>query len=122
LGVQTRQSTDALAIDDALVAAAVKFIRERACQGLTVDEVLRQVPLSRSMLEKRFRRYLQQTPQEAIRSVQIKRVKQLLIETDLSLDAISRLAGFKHVEYMSVVFKRETNQTPGRYRREARVQ
>ncbi len=121
LGVQTRQSTDALAIDDALVAAAVKCIRERACQGLTVDEVLREVPLSRSMLEKRFRRYLQQTPQEAIRSVQIKRVKQLLVETDLSLDAISRLAGFKHVEYMSVVFKRETNQTPGRYRREARV-
>lgn len=120
-GIETRQSTDVLAIDDALVAAAVKCIRERACLGLTVDQVLRQVPLSRSMLEKRFRRYLQQTPQEAIRSVQIKRVKQLLIETDLPLDAISRLAGFKHVEYMSVVFKRETAQTPGRFRRAARV-
>ncbi len=120
-GIETRQSTDVLAIDDSLVAAAVKCIRERACQGLTVDEVLRQVPLSRSMLEKRFRRYLQQTPQEAIRSVQIKRVKQLLLETDLPLEAISHLAGFKHVEYMSVVFKRETAQTPGRFRRESQV-
>ncbi|HVX62919.1 MAG TPA: DNA-binding transcriptional regulator [Pirellulales bacterium] len=120
-GIETRQSSDVLAIDDPLVAAAVKCIRERACRGLTVAEVLRQIPLSRSMLEKRFRRYLQQTPQEAIRSVQIKRVKQLLLETDLPLEAISRLAGFKHVEYMSVVFKRETSQTPGRFRRESQV-
>ncbi|HVW38411.1 MAG TPA: helix-turn-helix transcriptional regulator, partial [Pirellulales bacterium] len=93
----------------------------RACKGLTVEDVLREAPLSRSMLEKRFRRYLQQTPQQAIRAVQIKRVKQLLAETDLKLDSIARLAGFKHVEYMSVVFKRETKQSPGQYRRDVRM-
>jgi len=121
LGIETRQSTDVLAIDDPLVATAVKCIRQRACEGLTVEDVLREAPLSRSVLEKRFRRYLQQTPQQAIRAVQIKRVKQLLAETDLKLDSIARLAGFKHVEYMSVVFKRETKQSPGQYRREVRM-
>lgn len=120
LGVVTRQSTDVLAIDDALVAAAVRHIRQHACQGLTVDDVLQKVPLSRSILERRFRQYLKRSPQEEIRHVQIKRVRQLLAETDLALDQIAELAGYEHSEYMSVVFKRITGETPGQFRRVAR--
>jgi LacI family transcriptional regulator len=118
LGVVTRQSTDVLAIEDTLVAAAVKFIRENACKGVTVDDVLKKVPLSRSVLERRFRKFLSRSPQEEIRLVQIKRVKQLLAESDLALEQIAELAGYRHAEYMSVVFKRETGQTPGQYRKE----
>jgi len=117
LGIVTRQSTDVLAIEDTLVASAVKFIREHACEGVTVDDVLKKVPLSRSVLERRFRKFLSRSPQEEIRLVQIKRVKQLLAESDLALEQIAELAGYRHAEYMSVVFKRETGQTPGQYRR-----
>ena len=121
LGIITRQSTDVLAIDDRQVASAVRFIREHACEGIGVDDVLRHVPLSRSVLERRFRKYLKRSPQIEIRSVQLKRVKQLLAETDLPLERIATLAGFEHPEYMSVVFKRETGQTPGQYRRATQV-
>jgi LacI family transcriptional regulator len=117
LGVRARQSTDILAIEDPQVAAAVRYIREHACQGVTVDEVLRQVPLSRTTLERQFRKFLGRTPQEEIRAVQLKRVKQLLAETDWSLEQIGRLAGYEHPEYMSVMFKREMGLTPGGYRR-----
>src|SRR5207248_623426 len=41
LGVVTRQSSDILAIADKNVSAALSFIREHACQGINVDEVLR---------------------------------------------------------------------------------
>ncbi|MDQ3440870.1 MAG: helix-turn-helix transcriptional regulator, partial [Planctomycetota bacterium] len=114
----TRQSTDVLAIADPDVAAAVRYIRERACGGITVPDVLRRVPLSRSVLERRFRKYLGRSPQAEIRAVRIKRCKQLLVETDLPLDRIARLGGFEHAEYFSVVFKRVAGQTPGAYRRE----
>ncbi len=117
-GVVTRQSTDVLAIADADVAAAVRYIREHACGGITVPDVLRRVPLSRSVLERRFRKYLGRSPQAEIRAVRIKRCKQLLVETDLPLDRIARLGGFEHAEYFSVVFKRMAGQTPGAYRRE----
>ena len=96
LGVVPRQSTDVLAIDDSQVAAAVRIIRQRACDGITVDDVLQQVPMSRSVLERRFRRYLKRSPQEEIRSVQLKRIKQLLAETDLPLEKIATLTGFTH--------------------------
>jgi len=119
LGVVTRQSTDVLRIDDPDVAAAVSFIRERACSGLTMGQVLRHVAVSRSLLERRFRKYLGRSPQAEIRLVRLKRVKQLLAETDLSLAAIAQLAGFTHPEYMSVLFKRLTGQTPCDYRRQA---
>ncbi|MGO9109075.1 MAG: XylR family transcriptional regulator [Thermoguttaceae bacterium] len=114
--VIARQSTDVLRIDDAEVAAAVQYIRENACRGVTMRDVMDHLAVSRSMLERRFRKCLGRSPQEEIREVQLKRVKELLAETDLALDVIARLAGYSHPEYMSVVFKRESGQTPGEYR------
>jgi len=116
IGVVTRQSTDVLAIDDPLVASAVKYIRHHACDGISVVDVLKHVPVSRSILERRFRKYIGRSPQSEIRSVQLKRVKQLLRETDLPLERIAGLSGYDHPEYMSVVFKRELGITPGQYR------
>ena len=52
--------------------------------------------------------------------VRLARVKQLLVETDLSLYLVAERTGFEHVEYLSVVFKRETGRTPSRWREEAR--
>lgn len=120
LGVATRLSTDALMIDDPRVAAAVRFIRENACRGITVRDVLEHVPLSRTALERRFRRDLGRSPQAEIRGVQLRRAKELLIQTDLKMDRIAELTGFEHPEYFSVVFKREVGRTPGRFRRESR--
>ena len=42
-GICTRRSTDVLAIEDPDVAAALRFIREYACDGIQVGEVLREV-------------------------------------------------------------------------------
>ncbi len=116
LGVAARQSTDVMAIDDSEVVAALKLIRERACAGLSVNEILQSVPIARSSLERRFRKSVGRSPQAEIRSVQLKRARQLLCETDLPLAQIASLTGFKHSEYFSVVFKREVGQTPGQYR------
>ncbi|WP_435009498.1 XylR family transcriptional regulator [Tundrisphaera lichenicola] len=119
LGVTSRQSTDVLAIDDPEVAAAVRYIREHACRGAVVEDILEHVPISRSILERRFRKVLDCSPQGMIRRTQLKRVKQLLIDTDLPLLKISELAGFKHHEHMCTVFKREVGESPGVYRRKA---
>lgn len=116
-GVVARQSSDVLAVNDRNVAAALSYIREHACSGLTVDQVLRHAAASRSQLEKKFRKFFGRSPQAEIRRVQVERIKQLLVETEYPLKRIAELAGFEHVEYMSVVFKRITLITPGEYRR-----
>ncbi|ACB75598.1 transcriptional regulator, AraC family [Opitutus terrae PB90-1] len=117
LGVVTRQSTDILAMGDRNVAAAVSYIREHACHGICVEQVLKQAFASRSQLEKKFRRYIGRSPQAEIRRVQVAKIRQLLFETNFPLKKIAELAGFEHVEYMCVVFKRLTGDSPGNYRK-----
>ncbi|MEO6006350.1 MAG: DNA-binding transcriptional regulator [Opitutus sp.] len=120
LGVAARQSTDVLAIDDRQVAGAVRFIREHACEGINVSDLLRQVPLSRRVLEQRFQRSLGRSPHEEILHVRLNRVQRLLAETDLPLYQIAERTGFEHVEYLSVAFKREVGKTPREFRNEAK--
>jgi LacI family transcriptional regulator len=116
-GVVTRRSTDVLAVPDRSVAAAVRYIADHACEGLTVGEVLPHAAVSRAQLEKKFRQHLGRTPQAEIRRVQVARIRQLLADTDLPLKSIAELTGFDYMEYMCVVFRRLTGETPGSYRR-----
>jgi len=121
LGVVARLSTDILAVGDKNVAAALSFIRERACRGVSVDEVVVHAAASRSQLEKKFRRFIGRSPQAEIRRVQLARIKELLAETDLPLKSIASMTGFEHIEYLSVVFKRMTGESPGHYRKHTRA-
>jgi len=118
LRVVTRRSGDGLAIEDQVVREAMSFIRQQATSGCRVDDVLRHVHVSRSVLERRFRQYLKRSPQAEIRAVQLSRVQELLTQTDFTLEHIADLCGFDHPEYLSVAFKRMCGLTPGRYRRQ----
>jgi LacI family transcriptional regulator len=121
LGLAARKSSDALAIADADVSAAVRFIRDHACEGIGVEQVLQVVPLSRRVFESRFAKRVGRTPHQEIVRVQAERAKELLRETDLPLKAIAERVGVRHAEYLSVLFKRATGSPPGAYRREHRL-
>ncbi len=116
LGIETRLSTDSLAIDDQDLIRAARFIREHACSGIKVDDVLREVPLTRRVLEARFKRYFGHSPHEAIQRIKLRRAEELLRETDLPLNVIADRAGFVHTEYFSVVFKKWKGMAPSQFR------
>lgn len=116
LAVVVRRSTDALAIEDPAIAKALKIIHEEACGTLRVDDLTKRVNVSRSLLERRFRKFLRRSPQEEIRNVKISRTRALLIETDKTLAEIAELTGFEHPEYLSVMFKRITGESPRDFR------
>jgi LacI family transcriptional regulator len=46
----------------------MRFIREHACQGIKVADVLRESHCSRSVLERRFRESLGRSPQAELRT------------------------------------------------------
>jgi LacI family transcriptional regulator len=116
LNVMTRRSTDVLAIEDRDLARAVRFIREHACEGITVEDVLADIPLSRSVFERRFVQLFGRTPKAEILRARLDRVKQLLTGTEIPLKEIAVKVGFSHPEYMNVIFKQRTGLTPGQYR------
>lgn len=116
-GIHVRASTDILAIDDAEIAAALRFIRLHANENIGVADILRVVPISRRVFEARFRKILGRTPHEEIQRIRIARVKELLVDTELSINQIAHRTGFEHSEYLAAAFRRETGSSPSEYRR-----
>ena len=119
LGIVQRQSTDITAVSDKTMAEAIRFIRDHACDGINVSDVLSHVHLSRRKLESQFLQATGKTPHDMISTIRTDRVQRLLQQSELSLDEIAKHAGFEHTEYMSVVFKKRFGVSPGRYRRQS---
>jgi len=120
-GVVTRQSTDTLAVDDPDLARAVAFIRSHATDPIQVSDVLREVPVSRRWLERRFHEVLGRGPAAEIRRVRLARAKRLLAETDMPVPDVARRAGFGSREYLAAVFKAELDLSPRQYRNRAQA-
>ena len=120
-GIIARRSTEVLAMEDRQIAAAARFIREHACEGIDVSDVLRAVPMSRSTLDRNFIKTLGRSPKEEILRVRLNRVKQLLAETDFSLRVIAEKVGLDHVEHLSRFFKIRTGETPADFRSQSLV-
>jgi LacI family transcriptional regulator len=116
-GVVPRESTDVLATDDRELAAAIRFIREHACEGLRIKDLVRKISLSRRELERRLRKLLGRSPKEEILRVQIERAKQLLAMADLPTAVIAEKCGFSEAKYFSQVFRTRVGLSPGAYRK-----
>jgi LacI family transcriptional regulator len=121
-GVITRGSTEVLAIEDRKIAVAARFIREHACEGIDVSDVLRTVSMSRSALDRQFSKIMGHSPKDEILRVRLNRAKQLLAETDFSQALIAEKICFEHVEYLSRIFKKRIGITPSDFRARSRVQ
>jgi LacI family transcriptional regulator len=114
--IAVRRSTDILAIADRKVADAVGFVRLHACNGFDGDVMASRLGVSRSTLERWFRRILNHSLTDEIVRVQVNRVAELLLTTNLTLEKIAGRTGFDHVETMSRIFKRRQGLSPGQYR------
>lgn len=117
LRVVPRQSTDIVAVDDDEMAQALRFIRENACNGIDVDDVVAAACISRRALERRFRELFDRTPKTEILRVRLEHAKVLLSTTLLPIEAIARRSGFTAFRHFSEVFQRETGLTPRAYRK-----
>jgi LacI family transcriptional regulator len=116
-GIVVRQSSDALAIADPEVAAAVRYIREHACAGLSVAVLADQIAVSQSVLGRRFKAILQRTPKREILRVQLDQARRLLCESHLPMEVIAQQCGFTTYKYFGDVFVRELGMRPGAYRK-----
>lgn len=111
-----RQSTDSLAVTDTLVRKALIIMREEACEGLNILDLVKRLGVSRRYLERRFTVVLHSSIYQEILRIQMLRAQELLIGTSLTLNSISRRTGFKNASHFCTVFKRWFKKTPGDFR------
>jgi LacI family transcriptional regulator len=115
-GVFTRLSTEFLPNQDPMVADAVRFIRAELRNVTRVNEVVGQVPLCRSLLERRFKQHMHMGIGEFIRKERFLQTRKLLIETDWPVERIADAVGFNEVTRLYEAFKQETGMTPRQFR------
>lgn len=117
IGIVPRPSTDTLAVRDTAIAGVVQTIRDRACQGLSVEELVTVSGLARWKLEKQFKDMVGHSVHDDIVRVRLAEAQRLLRSTDLPLKVIAPRAGFHSVPYLITVFRRRFGVTPARFRR-----
>jgi LacI family transcriptional regulator len=117
----TRLSTDVLAVADPAISTVLRLIREQAHLRIRIDSIAREVGLSRSVLQRRFRALLNRSIHQEILNVRIRYAQELLIKTNLPFATVSERSGFgPHQEYLGAVLKKRLGKTPGEVRAESR--
>lgn len=116
LRVVERQSTDITTAEHPLVVTASRVIRDRACHGISVEQVCELSGCSRSTLDNLFKKHLGRPVAGEVLRVRLNRGMRLLENTNLSVEEVGRECGFNSATYFCRFFKRETGTTPALYR------
>jgi LacI family transcriptional regulator len=112
----TRHSTDIYATNDAYIAASLKYIHQNIDKNLQVNDVVKQVPLSRRALEKRFLDITGYPIYKYIFNLRIEKLSQKLLETDLTVFEIALEMGLSDSKNIARQFKQIKGCTPIEYR------
>ncbi len=116
LMIKARQSSDCVTIDDANLVDVFQYIRDMACYGLTVNDVVEFSNFSHATLGRLFKKWLGRTIEEDIRYVRVEQAKHLLQETQIGIASVAKMTGFSSPEYFCHVFRQFTKMSPTEFR------
>lgn len=121
IGVVERRSTQATAVYDPDIAAAIQFLHDHAARNIGIEDVVDHVQISRRALEIRFFDIVGRTPYQELQRVRLERAKRMLMETDLPVPRVAMAAGFSSSVYLAQVFQKHVGQSPSQFRRKHRT-
>jgi LacI family transcriptional regulator len=116
IGLVVRNSTNTFAVNDTVVEEALKFMQQEANKPIRVEEVLKHVGVSRSLLERRFRGEIGRTPLVEMRRQRVERARGLLADTELAVNKIAEMCGFASNIRFTTVFREQVGLTPTEFR------
>lgn len=108
----------AMAVRDLPVRQAIALMHADCARNWTLDELAREVGLSRTGLAERFRKAMGDTPLSHLRTLRMQKAMQLLSETERPLDQVAEAVGYSDAFGFSKVFKREVGLSPRDFRRQ----
>jgi LacI family transcriptional regulator len=114
--VVTRHSTDIYATHDDYIATTLRYIHQNIDTNLKVDQILKQVPLSRRSLEKRFQLITGFPVYKYIYNLRVEKFAQRLLDTDKTVFEIALDTGLDDAKNISRTFKKIKGCTPQEYR------
>lgn len=119
--IVSRLSTNIYATKDQDIALALKFIHANIHQNINVKNVLKEVPLSRRLLEIRFKKITKSSVYQYIFNLKMKLFTQLLLSSDKLISEIADEVGIVDCKNLSRQFKAIKGCTPTEYRRKNHI-
>jgi LacI family transcriptional regulator len=120
-GLVVRESTDFIAVEHPVVAAALAFISAHSHRRIGPDEVAHAVGTETRTLQNYFQQTIKRPIATEIRRVRLERAKRELVQSDRSLAQISRAVGFGTIQRLYEVFHRELGLAPSEYREQRQL-
>lgn len=112
----TPSEIEITSLDEQLVSKAVKYVEDNMSRPeLTVEELSRELGMSRVHLYKKLVALTGKSPVEFIRVLRLKRAAQYLRESQMNVSEIAFQLGFNNPKYFSKYFKEEYGVTPKEY-------
>ncbi len=115
--VVLRRSTDIPAVENLVIAKAIRFIWDHFDEPITVDTILKQTGLSRSRLYDQFNQAIGSSIATEITRCRINKAKRLLETTDWSVNEIAAACGFSSAISFCRAFNREVGLPAMEYRK-----
>jgi len=115
-GVVARASTDYYAVDDPLIAEALRYISTHLTEKMRVEQIADALDVSMGTLYNRFEAALGRTIGSEIRRLRINAARVMLMDQDLTVKEVASSAGFGGVDVMTRTFKKHFGMTPTAFR------
>ena len=112
-------SATSLSADELTLQAAMRLLRRRLSDPLTLDEAAREVGTYDKRLSAIFREHLGTTVFAWLREERIQHSRRLLAETSLSMQDIALEIGFRSACNFTTAFRERWGVTPTRFRQAA---
>lgn len=103
--------------DEKFLIHAIQIVEEYIDkEGFTVQELVRELGLSRTLVFEKFKALIGQTPNEFIQTIRLKRAAQLIQDSDLKISEIAYKVGFSDPKYFSKIFQKQFGKSPSKFK------
>ncbi|MBD2844379.1 helix-turn-helix domain-containing protein [Paenibacillus sp. IB182496] len=116
-----RDAASARVVADPLVRSALAELERRCGEDCSMRAIAAAAGLSQSQFTRRFQAAVGISPIVYLTQLRLQRARTLLLESDLTVEAIAVRCGYQNGFYFSRVFSAHTGASPSAYRRANRV-
>lgn len=111
-----RASSAGVASQDFVVVTAAAYIQANFSDPISVEQIAAAAGVSRRGLETRFKAELGASPRFYLEQVRLSAAKELITQTDSTVDEISSQTGYQRGSYFSQVFTQRVGMQPIEFR------
>ena len=102
------------------LSEVIGFLNREYRNRITLQDILKQIPMSRSTLNRNFLKAFGMSPMQYLNKIRLDHAAEMLTSTGLSIGEIAQQSGFEDSNYFTRIFRKKYGMAPGKWRKTSR--